>query len=368
VLVALLTTVAKSSYTGSMATAPRVPASLYAPRVLSVADNSWVHQKVLLIYGQAGQGQKPLDGTLTVTHHQELFPAIQWPVTETHFKALVHLVPGPNDIRLEFASPKLVGSNSPMPHHFSRIRINYLPMTNSPPLQLVMMLGKDSPGTFDSPPEKIQREGNDLEAAKRKYRMAAYLWSAFTAEQMYRHGFGRRTFQFEEEYQTGTLSGRDRANNQMRNEAKIHVIRCNKTVAELRDLNRAQQNPKGTMTGDLYSIAMDAVRDYFKPQGTQTQYVSVLLVDSHWDQQSKMITAHAALGGGTSDIKLGIFGSHALHSYPNCLEEVVPALSDCTRTNTAHVAMDCGEDSGTWWQAACIGGFGVSMLLLEHDG
>ncbi|KAK5002684.1 hypothetical protein LTR60_007030, partial [Cryomyces antarcticus] len=37
-----------------------------APRVLSISDNSWVHQKVLLIYGTVGDpAQQPLDGTLT---------------------------------------------------------------------------------------------------------------------------------------------------------------------------------------------------------------------------------------------------------------------------------------------------------------
>lgn len=244
------------------------------------------------------------------------------------------------------------------------MNINFLPLINSPPLQLVILLAKDSPGTFDAVPERVQREGNGLETAIRKYRMAAYLWQAFTGEQMYRSGFGRRCFRFEEEWQSGSLTFRDAATGQMRNEAKIHIVRTEKTVAELRDLNRAQQYNKATNGGDLFTIAKDAVQDYFKPKKGQKQYVSVLLLDAHWDTKVNTITGHAALGGGAGEIQLAIFGSQALQSYPTSIEEVVPALSDCTRTNTEYVANDCNE-SGSNWEAANIG-IGAHLHEVGH--
>ena len=244
------------------------------------------------------------------------------------------------------------------------MKINFLPLLNSPPLQLVILLGKDSPGTFDAVPERVQREGNGLDTAIRKYRMAAYLWQAFTGEQMYRSGFGRRCFRFEEEWQSGSLTFRDAAAGKMRNEAKIHIVRSEKTVAELRDLNRAQQYSKATDSGDLFTIAKDAVQDYFKPKKGQKQYVSVLLLDAHWDAKVKTITGHAALGGGAGEIQLAIFGSQALQSYPTSIEEVVPALSDCTRTNTDYVANDCNE-SGSNWEAANIG-IGAHLHEVGH--
>ena len=169
---------------------------------------------------------------------------------------------------------------------------------------------------------------------------------------MYRNGFGRRCFRLEEEWQTGSLTFQDTESKRMKSEAKVHIIRTDKTVKELRDLNIAQQYEKATNKGDLFSIALEAVKAHFKP--TQKQYVSVLLLDSHWDTNSQTITGHAALGGGTGDLQLAIFGSQALQSYPSCIEEVVPALSDCTRTNTHFVANDCNE-SGSNWEAANIG-------------
>lgn len=232
--------------------------------------------------------------------------------------------------------------------------INFLPLTNSPPLQLVILLGKDSPGTFDAVPERKQREGNDLDTAIRKFRMAAYLWQAFTGEQMFRHSFGRRCFRFEEEWQTGSLTFRDKEVGQMRNEAKVHVIRSDKTVKELRDLDIAQQGDNATRKGELYAIAMEAVKAHFKSVQGQKQYISLLLLDSHWDTKAKTITGHAALGGGSGEVQLAIFGSQALQSYPTSIEEVVPTFSDCTRTNTDFVANDCNE-SGSNWEAANIG-------------
>ncbi|KAJ9482017.1 hypothetical protein VN97_g11432 [Penicillium thymicola] len=343
----------------------QAPVSPYAPRLVSVADNSWVNQKVLLVYGQIGDPrQHPLDGNVTVYHHQDNFPSTCWPVTASHFKVLVHLVPGPNRLRFDFVSPKLSTGSTHPAIHSSWICINYLPLVNNPPLQLVILLGKDSDGTYDAVPERVAREGNGLETAIRKYRMAAYLWQAFTGEQMFRNNFGRRCFRFEEEWQSGSLSRRDLAQGQMRNEAKVHVVRTEKTVAELRDLNIAQQNEKAGKKDELFSIAKEAVRNHFQPQPGQKQYVSVLLLDSHWDTQSQMITGHAALGSADDDIKMAIFGSHCLQSYPSCLEEVVDAFTDCTRTDTNHVANDCGE-AGSNWESANLG-IGAHLHEVGH--
>ena len=296
-----------------------------------------------------------MDGTLTIIHHQDTFPTTQWPVCASHFKALIHLSPGPNDIRLDFSSPKLLSNGSSQSLHTSAFRINFLPLANSPPLHLVILLGKDSPGTFDAPPERLRREGNDIEIAVRKYRMAGHLWAAFTAESMYRNGFGRRSFRFEEEWQRGTLSKRDLETGQMRSEAKVHVVRSRRTVAEIRDLNVAQQNPGADRKNDLHNWAMEDMKDHFKPSQGQTFHVALMYLDAHWDTKSQVLTGHAALGGGDGGIQLGIFGSHALHGYPSSIEDVVPALTDCTKTNTDFVVSEGGDDSGASWQAACNG-------------
>lgn len=181
---------------------------------------------------------------------------------------------------------------------------------------------------------------------------------------MNRNGFGRRCFRFEEEWQRGTISSRDFESGMMRNEVKIHVVRTQKSVAELRDADLAQQNHQAKKPGDLFSIAGDAVKDYFQIAPSQTRYVSVLILDSHWDPKARLVRGHAALGGGGDGLQLAVFGSHALQSYPSCLEEVVPSFTDCVRTDTDYVANDLNE-SGSNWEAANIG-IGAHMHETGH--
>ncbi|KIX07619.1 uncharacterized protein Z518_02272 [Rhinocladiella mackenziei CBS 650.93] len=345
------------------------PTSAFAPKLTSILDNSVVYHKVLLVNGEIGDpNQKPMDGNLTVHHDKDgqAFPPTNWPVSDSYFKALVYLSPGWNKVRFDFTSPKLSSvSNGLAPTlHTSYIMLNYLPLSNAPPLQLVILAGKDSPCTYDAVPQRIHNEGNDLDMAIRKFRMAAHLWQAFTAEQMYRHKFGRRCFRFDEEWQTGSLSIRDWETGQMKNETRVHVVRSDKTTAELRDLQYAQQHRPAAKKGELYSMAADAVKKHFNIKPGQKQYVACLLLDAHWDPEVGTITGHAALGGTGDDLGLAIFGSHALQSYPSCIEEVVPAFMDCTQTDTKYVANDCNE-SGSSWEAANIG-IGAHLHEVGH--
>lgn len=320
---------------------------------------------MLIITGTVGTTLgRAIDGEITVSRADDDYPPVSWPVRDCHFKALVYLQSGMNRLRFDFSSPKLPNSGTSNPIHSTPITINSLPPSNSPPLQLAILVAKDSPETFDAPPERAKREGNDLDVAVRKFRMSAYLWQAFTAEQMYRNKFGRRTFRFEEEWTQGTTCARDHEQGRLRNEARVHVIRMDKTVAQIRDLEIAQQNPKAADQGGLFPMAADAVRNYFKLQPGQQQYVSCMYLDSHWDPEAKMIRGHAALGSSSGDLKLAIFGSQSLHSYPTKLEEVVPAFTDCTPTDTNFVANDCNE-AGSSWENANIG-IGAHMHETGH--
>ncbi|CAN8104763.1 unnamed protein product [Discula destructiva] len=344
---------------------PQLPVSPYAPQIDNIRHGAWVSQKVMIITGTVGTTLgRSIDGEIIVSRSDDDYPPVSWPVYDCHFKVLVYLQSGMNRLRFDFASPKLPNSGTSNPIHSTALTINSLPPSNSPPLQLAILVAKDSPETFDAPPERAKREGNDLEVAVRKFRMAAYLWQAFTAEQMNRNKFGRRTFRFEEEWTQGTTCARDHEQGRLRNEARVHIIRMDKTLAEIRDLEIAQQNPKAADQGGLFPMAADAVRNYFKLKAGQVQYVSCMYLDSHWDPEAKMIRGHAALGSSSGDLKLAIFGSQSLHSYPTKLEEVVPAFTDCTPTDTNHVANDCNE-AGSSWENANIG-IGAHMHETGH--
>lgn len=310
-----------------------------------------------MIHGTIGDPAKQaIDGTVTINRLDDSFPPINWPVCSSHFKALVYLQPGPNKLRFEFSNPKL-NRRSSSAAHASYLTLHMLPPMSTPPLQLAILVAKDSPETFDAMPARVEREGNDLDLAVRKFRMAAYLWQAFTAEQMWRNKLGRRTFRFEEEWASGSSNYRDAELGTMRSEARVHIIRTDKTVDELRRLEKAAQQCGNGAAGEsdpLFDVAAEAVQNHFRPLPGQKQYVSVLLLDSHWDPETKAVRGHTARSGSAGDLQLAVFGSHCLQSYPASFEEIAPAFTDCTPTDTRYVANE-GNQAGTSWEAANLG-------------
>ena len=215
------------------------------------ANSPQTHQKVLLIRGQIGsfeavgdlhlsssRPQRTHSGYLHIFSHQGSFPIFSVPVVESRFKALVHLQAGRNTLKFEFEK---TGKHSLPGEHISWLNLNYIPLNASPPLHLAILVAADSEEKFDAPLNRVSSEGNDLDVAKRKYKMAAYLWQAYTADQMQRNGFLSRCFRLEEEWQQSTLGGYEELQ-PWRSEARIHVIRLKETVAELRSPEYAQQN------------------------------------------------------------------------------------------------------------------------------
>lgn len=261
---------------------------------------------------------------------------------------MVHLTPGLNTISFVFDGNKRLD-----------FHVNYVPLMENPALSLVIFIGSDSPATFDVPPQK---KGQDtLSIATEKLRTAGYMWQAFCAEQMYRNGMGRRTFRLEEGVLPDTVSSRDKG--VMRNTAKVHVIRSKHSVAEIRDLRRAQQSEEEDESyPSLFDFFLTDLQENPHFHGRPC-IVAGLILDSHWDVKKQVSLGHTALGGGAGDTRLGIFGSHLLHAWPTCIEEIVPCFMDNTKTDTRYVANDSNE-SGEWWRAANIGlGAMVGFIL-----
>lgn len=309
-----------------------------------------------------------MNGTITVSRMDDEIPPVDWPVWESHFKILAYLQPGPNKLRFDFSSPKLANSTTTNPVHSSHITIHMIPSMGSPPLQLAMILAKDSPETYDAVPARVEREGNTLDNAIRKYRMAAYLWQAFTAEQMWRNKMGRRTFRFEEEWTTGSANYRDRETGTMRSEAKVHVIRCDRTVAELRQITESRSTPDGTGEAAMKAIVADAVNAHFRLLPGQQNYVAAMLLDADWDLATNVAGETApyesAVDGDVGESSIALFGSHFLQNYPSTLEEIVPAFTDCTPTAT-HLAKSKCDEAGSSWEAANVG-IGAHLHEVGH--
>ncbi|CAG8611278.1 uncharacterized protein OCT59_012571 [Rhizophagus irregularis] len=329
----------------------KVESSPYTPVVINVENGEVVHQRILLIYGRAGPQDMNFESKITVEHHVNNFPSTTWQVFNSHFKCLVHLDAGLNNIKFILDTSPFSSDSRPLTTIF---QVNYVPLLQNPPLNLAILVAKDSKEIIDAPEEKENSGENKLESVKAKLRCAGYLWQAFTAEQMSRNGFGRRVFRLDEEWTEDTISNQ---NPGLRQTAKIHIIRSSYTLKQILDPDIAQQNPNGVddKKKDLYSIFMDSLKEYGAPFDKQC-YVAGLILDSHYDTSPNMgfIRGHAALGGGWDNIRLGIFGSHLTHAWPRYLEEVVSCFQDNTITDENRLSNDAGE-SGTWWRCCNIG-------------
>lgn len=320
---------------------------------VNVWDNAMVSARMVIVHGQV---RNCPDGPGSVVVYFPDFPAQRFPSMHGYFKAFIHLEKGDNVLKFESEGPN--GHRST-----DTLRLRYFPVEQNPPVHFCLLVAKDSPLKFDAPEYKIKQEGHGLDTAVRKLRLASYMMSAFTMEQMNRNDMGLRTFRPYEEVEPDTVSNRDR--NEKRKTAHIHIVRMDKTVAEIRDPDVAQQNPKAKRAGDLFGWASEALKKYGGPFSSDGfVQAACIYLDTHWDPRQQLVLGHAALGGNTNNIRLAIFGGHTLNAWPTCVEDIPRAFLDDTRTDTRVIANDAGQ-SGTAWEA-CNVGQGAFMHEIGH--
>lgn len=206
---------------------------------------------------------------------------------------------------------------------------------------------------------------SSLEAAIAKFRMTAYMWQALTAAEMFSNGLQRRSFRLEEEWSPETVSLSKMRQKSAYSTAKVHLVRTDKTVAELRDAKYAQQNSKAQKPDELHAIFTEALLKHGSPFDSDLQpVVAGLILDSTYDMNNKMIVGHAALGAhNPRGLSLGIFGSHLTYSWPRFMEEVSDCLLDTTSPG-ALVGDDNGECKSMW--EACSVGQGAFLHEVGH--
>ena len=209
-------------------------------------------QRLVLVTGRAGPTGVSFDGHITVDVRSESpagppIPAQTWPVTDSYFKALVPLEPGRNTLNFQFHAPTSLGRASSNDTGIS-LAVSYIPLSQNPPLHLVILAAADSPLTVDCPPERREEHAN-LQAVIAKFQLWAYMCQAFTAEQMRRGGLGRRTFALDEkDGEPDSLEQYPPRNK--RRAPPVHFIRSTHSLREFRDPNNAQQVSPALLQSD----------------------------------------------------------------------------------------------------------------------
>ncbi|KND87139.1 putative zinc metalloproteinase [Tolypocladium ophioglossoides CBS 100239] len=191
------------------------------------------------------------------------------------------------------------------------------------------------------------------------------MWQALTAEEMRSKGLGRRSFRLEEEWAPDTISYTFANEATMHSTAKTHLIRTDKTVAELRNAQLAQQNPTASQRNELHEIFTEALLANGAPFTPEARpVVAGMILDSHYDANAKLVVAHAALGAhNPNGLSLGIFGSHLTYSWPRFIEEIPDCLLDITPPGD-RVGNDNGECASMW--EACSVGQGAFLHEVGH--
>lgn len=325
-------------------------------------DNETVYNPSILVKGRA------TSSLVRVIHHgidRFRFPDQHYEVNNGWFRGLVHLEPGENTIFIQAVDGKMAhdprykgkahAEVGKVYDTFARLVVTYIPLVNNRPIHLCLLVAKDLPLQFDLPKYRKDVEGNGLDLAVRKLQIGARIMQTYTLEKMRDAGYGNRTFQWAEEYTSKSLLSGELVNGndgRLRSEVKVHIIRSSYTVAELRNPDWAQQNPKAKDGGRLFGIASDELRKYGGPfaDNMSRLQAAVMFLDSTWDKKLQLIVTHAALGGGDGNLGLAIFGLQLLFLWPLYWEDVYPCFLDDTRMLKEEVANDCNE-CGTAWEA-----------------
>ncbi|KAI1322116.1 hypothetical protein F5Y16DRAFT_387603 [Xylariaceae sp. FL0255] len=319
----------------------------------NIESGEIVYQRCLLITGTCHDFEDPEDfvAIRVKDGFNQSSSQQNWPAASGAFRCLLMLHAGPNKVEFDLYHKGQVCSSS-------SVVIQYQPLLQLPPLHLAILVASDSPLLIDCPPAKrgaISSAHSTLDAAIVKLRMAAYMWQAVTAEDFRLRGMGRRTFRLDEEWGLDTTTAAslhtDSTQDYMDNVAKIHIVRTEKTVAELRDPSLATFRRHQNALIDIFSKALMAHGSPFLTSNRPV--VAGMVLDSHYSVEKGIVLGHGSQRLRDPTMSLGVFGSHTTYSWPRFLEEIPSCLLDRTQIGDA-VANDHGQCS-TMGDACCVG-------------
>ncbi|XP_068678882.1 uncharacterized protein [Montipora foliosa] len=258
---------------------------------------------------------------------------MSWPVVEGGFKVVVPLAIGENLISLNLKETDSENIS------FLELKLTYTPLSLSRLVRVVYVKCADSDGSFDAPVSAPC----DLDSAAKRLSFNARLLQTFTAESLFQHGLGRKTFRLEED-ESGF--------------PKVHIFTSKLTSSEA-------LNMSGNQLYDTFSKELEC-SSLYDPMCKFWTFMSCTHYDpppvSQFDEKliTKYVKAHTALGGGY----FALFGTGGLHTWASSIDELVACFTDTRHINKLELFDDSGG-RGTYW-ANYATGLGASMHELGH--
>lgn len=234
----------------------------------------------------------------------------EWPAGGGRFKAMVHLVPGPNRIVLS------------APGHRTRcLDITYNPSPSPYRLRMTFVLAKDTPEDLDVF-RAAPGDSSGMLSAKRRLAFGALLIETAIAELMYQAGYPRRTVAFKRD---------------ARGQAEVTVYHSKRTDAELRA--KTPDELYDVFRGELDTALQDG----------RTKFVCMLGG-----------FGSGALGGNSQ----AMFGTTTLYSWAQGLDEMLYRFTDARKPREFQLE-DESAFRGTFWSNYSTG-IGATLHELGH--
>lgn len=269
-----------------------------------------------------------LYGSTTAQATEVKVGGIVWPVRGGHFKALVRLKPGVNDIAFEFGAVK------------ETFTLRFMPKVNPKFVRVVYFLGSDQDGAFESPAGMP----NQVADAVARIKLASLLMQTFYAESWKRtvesvrgtQGLAKKTFRLETD-----------ANG----EPIIHVVKSTqRTAAQWRAI----------ASNTAYGQAHTEIRS--KLGGSATYKQAVIMGFSnrqHYVDQTAAGTGVAWGGGSLNGSGNGATSGCTLYAWAPTLEGFVGAFTN----KTVPEAGLCRD----WNKATYMGNYSTTLGGWYHE-
>ena len=272
-----------------------------------------------------------------------MYPPQNWPIAGGRVTFLAMLSPGLNKLAIRRQGlPSPATGKRPAESDYV-LSLTYIPLTQTPPLHLAVLVAQDSPGYMDCPPVKrgtTFSAHTNLTAAADKLRMMAHMWQAATAEAMREAGFGRRAFRLQDKWGLDTSSSAFLLDSReedamadegaMRGRPVVHFLFSKMTMKELMEESVVHEDETAAdRDRRMYEIFLCHIKEKRLAGHGERPVIAGLIFDAHWSRSKGMLVGPSPVTKHRRDgASLAMFGSETAYSWPRCMEEVVECLTD----------------------------------------
>ncbi|KAI4461067.1 zinc metalloproteinase-related [Holotrichia oblita] len=214
--------------------------------------------------------------------------AISTKPSKSSFKVLIELKPGENLVSIDFCCSSL---NIKLTYKRRRTCLNVVPM---------YIINNGHAGQFQS----AENEDNSPESACKRILTGSKLLQCLIAEKLYEDGFGRKTFQIEND--------------------ECIIFRSNLNYKSARKMN--QEELWAYLGREIMRSKIGCGNKKYLGFLSCTKYNGEKKLIQTYEDMIKVTEGHIALGGGG----LALFGSACLYTWPEKVEEVVRRFEDST--------------------------------------